>query len=68
MASKYGYMATIGADTSGLTAALKNIENDTKNISRELKQVNEGLKFDPSSIENMASKSELLSKAIEKTK
>ena len=68
MASKYGYMATIGADTSGLTAALKNIENDTKNISRELKQVNEGLKFDPSSIENMAAKSELLSKAIEKTK
>ena len=67
-ASKYGYMATIGADTSGLTAAMHEIDNNAKNISRELKVVNEGLKLDDSNTEGLKSKMDLLSQAIEATK
>lgn len=67
-ASKYGYMATIGADTSGLTAAMHEIDNNAKNISRELKAVNEGLKLDDSNTEGLKSKMDLLSRAIEATK
>ena len=67
-ASKYGYMATIGADTSGLTAAMHEIDNNAKNISRELKAVNEGLKLDDSNTEGLKSKMDLLSQTIEATK
>ena len=69
MASKYGYMAKIGADTSGLTAALSDIENSLKNTSAELKAVNAGLKLDGGeNTENLKNKFDLLGTAIESTK
>lgn len=69
MASKYGYMAKIGADTSGLTQALTDVENKMRNISAELKTVNEGLKLDDgNSAENLSKKYDLISQAIEQTK
>lgn len=69
MASKYGYMAKIGADTSGLTAALSNVENSLKNTSAELKAVNAGLKLDGGeNTENLKNKFDLLGTAIESTK
>ncbi len=68
MASKYGYMAKIGADTSGLTEALKDVEADTRNISAELKAVNDALRFDGTNVENLQNKFDLTSDAIENTK
>lgn len=69
MASKYGYMAKIGADTSGLTAALSDVENSLKNTSAELKAVNAGLKLDGGeNTENLKNKFDLLGTAIESTK
>ncbi len=69
MAGKYGYMAKIGADTSGLTAALSTVETSLRNTSAELKAVNEGLKLDGGeNEENLKNKFELLQSAIENTK
>lgn len=67
MASKYGYMAKIGADTSGLQNALKNVEADARNISAELRAVNEGLKFDPGNTDLLKQKQDLLAQSIENT-
>lgn len=67
MANKYGYMAKIGADTSGLQSAMKAAEADARNISAELRAVNEGLKFDPENTELLKQKQDLLAKSIENT-
>lgn len=68
MANKYGYMATIGADTSGIREALKDVEAEAKGITAELKAVNEGLKLDGGdNTENLKAKWDLLAKAIENT-
>lgn len=68
MAGKYGYMAKIGADTSGLTAALSTVETSLRNTSAELKAVNEGLKLvGGENAENLTSKFELLQSAIADT-
>lgn len=68
MASKYGYMAKIGADTSGLTAALSDVENSLRNTSAELKAVNQGLKLEGGeNTENLKNKYDLLGTAIENT-
>ncbi|MBP1560709.1 MAG: hypothetical protein J6C96_05620 [Oscillospiraceae bacterium] len=68
MASKYGYMAKIGADTSGIKEALKTVEADARNISAELKVVNDALRFDGTNVENLQNKFDLTSDAIENTK
>lgn len=69
MASKYGYMAKIGADTSGLTAALSDVENSLRNTSAELKAVNQGLKLEGGqNAENLGKKFDLLGEAVEQTK
>lgn len=69
MASKYGYMAKIGADTSGLTAALSDVENSLRNTSAELKAVNQGLKLKGGeNTENLKNKYDLLGTAIENTR
>lgn len=69
MASKYGYMAKIGADTSGLTAALSDVENSIRNTSAELKAVNQGLKLEGGeNTENLRTKYDLLGTAIENTR
>ncbi len=67
MSKKYGFLATIGADTSGVTAALKQVENETKNINSHLKAVKEGLKFQPTSMELLESQASALSDQIEIT-
>lgn len=69
MASKYGYMAKIGADTSGLTAALSDVESSLRNTSAELKAVNQGLKLEGGqNAENLGKKFDLLGEAVEQTK
>lgn len=45
--AKYGFIAQIGADTDGLTAALKDVDQASKEINSELRAVNQALKLDP---------------------
>lgn len=45
--AKYGFIAQIGADTNGLTAALKDVDQASKEINSELRAVNQALKLDP---------------------
>ena len=68
MASKYGYMAKIGADTSGLQDALKSVEADARNITAELRAVNEGLQFDPGNTDLLNQRYELLAESIDNTR
>ena len=44
MASKYGYMAKIGMDTSGLQSALKDINSSLKSTDSELYNVRKSIK------------------------
>lgn len=43
MADKYGYMAKIGVDTSGLDYALKDIDGEIKNLESSLKSVEKSI-------------------------
>lgn len=67
MAKKYGYLATIGADTSGLTAALKESDDAIKNTSSELHEINKALKLDPTNAELIAQKYEVLGQQLNAT-
>lgn len=67
MASKYGYMATIGADTSGLTSALQTVDSEAKKITSELREINNNLKFEDGGTVALQQKYDLLQQAIEQT-
>ncbi|MCM1328365.1 MAG: hypothetical protein NC253_02905 [Ruminococcus sp.] len=67
MASKYGYMATIGADTSGLTSALQTVDAEARKISSEIRDINKNLKFEDGGTVAMQQKYELLQQAITQT-
>lgn len=62
-----GITISIDGDTTGLTQALKKVDNETKNVQNELKQVDRLLKFDPSNTELLAQKQKLLGDAIDST-
>lgn len=66
--AKYGYIATIGADTNGLTKALRQIDDETQKTNTELREINKALKLDPTNAELLAQKYELLSKKLESAK
>lgn len=69
MASKkYGYMATIGANTSGLTDALKELKSEADKVSSELKEINNNLKYDDGGVVALQQKYDLLQQAIEQTR
>lgn len=68
MAKKYGYLATIGADTSGLTAALKESDDAIRKTNTELREINKGLKIDPTNVELTSQKYTVLSKQLEITR
>lgn len=63
-----GINVVIGAETTGLTAALSDVTKKSKDIQSELKQVDKLLKLDPSNTELLAQKQELLGKAVETTR
>lgn len=67
MSRKYGYIATIGADTSGLVAALKEVENANRALNSKAGALKEALKFDPKSIELLQQNFDLLSDRISNT-
>ena len=60
-----GLTVQIGADTTKFNTALKNIDKDARDISKDLKTVNENLKLDPSSAEKSADKLKLLQEAAQ---
>lgn len=61
-----GLTIEIGANTTKFTTALNSLEKDARNISKDLKTVNENLKLDPSSAEKSADKLKLLQDAAQK--
>lgn len=67
MATIRGINVVIGADTTGLTAALKDVNDRSKEISTELKQVERLLRFNPSDTELLAQKQKLLSEQVANT-
>lgn len=66
--AKHGYIATIGADTSALTKALKESDEALKSTNAELRDINKALKLDPTNAELLAQKYELLSQKLDITR
>lgn len=66
--AKYGFIAQIGGDTKGLTAALKDVDKAGKEINSELRQVNQALKLDPSNVTLISQKMTLLSEKSQETR
>lgn len=60
-----GITVQIDGDTSNLNKALKSVDSDTKKVQNELKQVENLLKFDPSNVDLLAQKQQLLGNAVE---
>jgi phage-related minor tail protein len=63
-----GINVKIGAETTALTAALKDVNKSSKDIQTELKQVEKLLKLDPKNTELVAQKQKLLADAVENSK
>lgn len=55
-------------DTTSLDNALRKIKNETKGIDSNLREVNRGLKFNPSSVELWRQKQTLLTQKLNETK
>lgn len=55
-------------DTTKLDKALRQIQNETKGIDRELKQVDKALKFNPTNVDLWKQKQQLLTQKISETK
>ena len=69
MASKTikGLTVEIGGDTTKLGKALKNVEAQSRSLSKELGDINKLLKLDPGNAELLAQKQEVLAKAVDNT-
>ena len=63
-----GITIELGADTSGLSKALKGINSEIGNTQKQLKDVEKLLKLDPHNTELMEQKQRLLSERIGETK
>ena len=62
-----GLNIKLGADSTSLSKALTDVERASKDISKELSQVNRLLKFNPNDTTLLSQKQELLNKQIENT-
>lgn len=63
-----GINVVIGAETTGLSAALHDVNKRARDIQAELKQVERLLKLDPTNTELIAQKQQLLAQAVENTR
>lgn len=63
-----GLTVEIGADTTKLGKALEKVESKSRNLSKELGEVNRLLKLDPGNADLLAQKQEILAEAVETTK
>uniref|UniRef100_UPI00359C6693 phage tail tape measure protein n=1 Tax=Lactococcus garvieae TaxID=1363 RepID=UPI00359C6693 len=62
-----GITVAIGADTKGVTNGLKDIAKQSTSVNGELRDVERLLKLNPSNVELVAQKQQLLSKQVELT-
>lgn len=62
-----GINIQIGAETTGLSKALSDVNKKSRDIQSELKQVEKLLKLDPTNTELLAQKQKLLSEAVGNT-
>ena len=62
-----GITIELGADTSGLSKALKNVNSDIKTTQKSLKDVERLLKLDPTNTELLQQKQRLLGDQVEQT-
>ena len=62
-----GITIEIGGNTQKLSAALKQVNKESKDMQSELKKVEKLLKLDPTNTELLAQKQEILTGAIEAT-
>lgn len=60
-----GITIQLGADTSALDKALKDVDSTSASLNRELGQVNKLLKFDPGNTQLLAQKQKILAESIE---
>lgn len=63
-----GLNVKIGAETTGLTAALKEVNSQSSNIAKELRKVETGLKFNPKDTTLLAQKQKLLGDQVATTR
>ncbi|MEK5021569.1 DUF2207 domain-containing protein [Bacillus sp. FSL K6-0277] len=62
-----GITIEIGGETTGLQNALKDVNKQSDNLAKELKDVERLLKFDPGNVEALAQKQKLLTQQIDNT-
>ncbi|WP_242294588.1 DUF2207 domain-containing protein, partial [Bacillus cereus group sp. BfR-BA-01381] len=62
-----GITIEIGGETTGLQNALKDVNKRSNDLTKELKDVERLLKFDPGNVEALAQKQQLLTQQIENT-
>ncbi|MBY0130627.1 DUF2207 domain-containing protein [Bacillus cereus] len=62
-----GITIEIGGETTGLQNALKDVNKRSDDLTKELKDVERLLKFDPGNVEALAQKQKLLTQQIENT-
>ncbi|HDR6318320.1 TPA: tape measure protein [Bacillus thuringiensis] len=62
-----GITIEIGGETTGLQNALKDVNKQSSELSKELKDVERLLKFNPGNVEALAQKQQLLTQQIENT-
>ena len=63
-----GITIEFAGDTTRLDKALRSVDKSTSQIDRELKKVNNGLKFNPTSVELWRQKQTLLNQKVGETK
>ena len=63
-----GITIELGADTSGLSKALKGVNSEIRNTQKDLKDVERLLKMDPGNTELLEQKQRLLNDAVSETK
>lgn len=63
-----GITIVFDGDTTKLGKALKDIDSKTRSLDKELRQVNNGLKFNPTNVELWRQKQQLLSEKVSETK
>ena len=63
-----GLTIAISADTSGVTAGLKDITSESISLSKQLKTVDGLLKLDPTNTELLDTRQKLLAESIETTR
>lgn len=63
-----GITIELGASTTGLSKALESVNKQSVNIAKELKKVENGLKFSPKSTELLSQKQKLLGNQVATTK